>query len=127
MPDSQSYLGEEASGLPKDSLSSCRCFRQRMTRRTARPMQDKSHSNEAGDGACSRRSKRGRRRPAKPQAAVPADAALTDALHAIPASRNGVVPRARKLARDPGYPSDATLQLIAQLFLSHLELDERSY
>jgi len=55
------------------------------------------------------------------------DASLSQALKAIPASRDGMVPRARKLVRDPGYPSDATLHLIAQLFLSHLEFDEQSY
>ena len=90
-------------------------------------MQDQSHSSEPGDGACSRRPASGRRRRTKPPPKVPVDESLTKALHAVPASRDGKVPRARKLARDPGYPSEATLNLIAQLFLSHLELDEQSY
>lgn len=89
-------------------------------------MQDQSHSFDPGDGACSRRPGRGRRRSPKPPANPPVHPALAE-LQAIPASRDGVVPRARKLVRDPGYPSDATLGLIAQLFLSHLELDEQSY
>ena len=90
-------------------------------------MQDQSHSLDPGDGACMRRPARGRRRRTKPPANAPADKALSDALHAIPASRDGVVPRARRLVRDPGYPSDATLHQIAQLFLSHLEMDEQSF
>ena len=90
-------------------------------------MQDQSHSFGPGDGDCSRRPARGRRRRTKPLASAPVDASLSQALKAIPASRDGMVPRARKLVRDPGYPSDATLHLIAQLFLSHLELDEQSY
>ncbi len=94
-------------------------------RRPARFMPHKPHSFDAGDGACSRRPARGRRRRAKPSDSVPSS--LNDALKAIPASRDQVVPRAKKLARDPGYPSDATLNQIAQLFLSHLELDEQSY
>ncbi len=87
-------------------------------------MQDQPHSFDPGNGACSRRPARGRRRRTKPPAKAPVNEALSDALHAIPASRDGVVPRARRLVRDPGYPSDATLHHIAQLFLSHLELDE---
>jgi len=90
-------------------------------------MQDQSHSFDPGDGACSRRPARGRRRRTKPPATAPVNKALTHALNAVPASRDGMIPRARKLVRDPGYPSDATLHLIAQLFLSHLELDEHSF
>jgi|GEM_PF-3678040 hypothetical protein len=90
-------------------------------------MQDKPHSFDAGDGARSRSPARGRRGRAKPKASDSVPSSLTDALQAIPASRDEVVPRARKLVRDPRYPSEATLNQIAQLFLSHLELDERSY
>ena len=90
-------------------------------------MQDKSHSFDADGGACSRRPARGRRRRTKPPVTDPVPTSVADALQAIPASRDGVVPRARKLVRDPGYPSDATLSQIAQLFLSHLEFDEQSY
>jgi hypothetical protein len=90
-------------------------------------MQDKSHSVDPGDGNSLRRPARGRRPRAKPPANASVQESLTHALQAIPASRDGVIPRARKLVRDPGYPSDATLHHIAQLFLSHLELDERSY
>ena len=90
-------------------------------------MQDQPHSFDHGDGDCSRRPARGRRRRTKPPANAPVDESLSKALHAIPASREGVVPRARRLVRDPGYPSDATLHHIAQLFLSHLELDEQSF
>lgn len=90
-------------------------------------MQDQSHSVDSGDGACSRRPARARRRRTKPAASAAVDPSLTNALQAVPSSRDGVVPRARKLVRDAGYPSDATLHLIAQLFLSHLDLDEKSY
>jgi len=90
-------------------------------------MQDQPHSFDPGNGDASRRPAQGRRRRTKLPPKGPAPTSLAQALQAIPASRDGVVPRARKLVHDPRYPSDATLHQIAQLFLSHLDLDEKSF
>ena len=90
-------------------------------------MQDQSHSMSPGDESGSSRPAQGRRRRAKSPAKAQTPESMTQALQAIPASRDGVVPRARKLVRDAGYPSDATLHSIAQLFMSHLDLEEKSF
>ena len=45
----------------------------------------------------------------------------------IPESRAEMVARARRLARDPDYPSEKILRLISEILAAHLEFDGFSF
>ena len=72
--------------------------------------------SSAGNGRPARRSRRRR-----------APSAALQALQQVPDSRAGLVARAARLVRDPGYPSDDMLWQIAQLLATRVERDPVSY
>jgi len=55
------------------------------------------------------------------------DASLVQALEALPASRAGMVARARRLVNDPGYPYAETIWALSEILATHLEFDGFSY
>jgi len=48
-------------------------------------------------------------------------------LEGVPESREEIVARARRLIGDPGYPTDAILEQIAQLLATRIERDPISF
>jgi len=82
-------------------------------------MDKELQNNHLSQGPCRNGRSRRRRR------AVPAD--LQQALEATPESRANVVARASQLVRDPGYPTDEVLGLIAQLLATRIEKNSMSF
>jgi hypothetical protein len=55
------------------------------------------------------------------------DPSLITTLGNLPESRAEMVVRAKRLARDPDYPSDETLRLISEILAAHLQFDGFSF
>ena len=70
---------------------------------------------------------RRRRKRARQARGNVVDPSLVAALGALPESRAEMLVRARRLARDPNYPSEETLQLISEILAAHLEFDGFSF
>ncbi|MEY2410881.1 MAG: hypothetical protein QOF48_3551 [Verrucomicrobiota bacterium] len=85
-------------------------------------MDDQKNAGSKSTGKVRRRRKRFRSR-----AGAVLDPTLVAALGQIPESRADLVARGRRLARDPGYPSDETLKLISEILAAHLEFDGFSF
>jgi hypothetical protein len=85
-------------------------------------MADKQNNHSNSGGHARRRRKRTRR-----AGASVVHPSLVTALGMIPESRAEMVVRARRLARDPNYPSAETLRLISEMLAAHLEFDGFSY
>ena len=84
-------------------------------------------ADERKDSSKSGSDARRRRRRARRSRGSAVDPSLVVALGKLPESRAELVVRARRLARDPGYPSDEILRLISEILAAHLEFDGFSY
>lgn len=83
--------------------------------------------NKQNDSAKSGGNSRRRRRRVRVRRGGSVDPSLVTALGNLPESRADMVARAKRLARDPGYPYDETLRLISEILAAHLEFDGFSF
>lgn len=84
-------------------------------------------ADEHDDSPKARDHARRRRKRARQARGGVVDPSLVAALDKLPESRAEMVMRARRLARDPNYPSAETLRLISEILAAHLEFDGFSF